>query len=99
MITITFNIDSINVSAVVGDMAYGKASGLLGEIVEVGSNFIKVDTSTNPVAGDFIYVAKPASVEKNSVKGYYAELTFRNATPDSGTELFAVTADVKESSK
>jgi hypothetical protein len=74
MITITFNIDSINVSAVVGDVAYGKASGLLGEIVEVGSNFIKVDTSTNPVAGDFIYV-------------------------DSGTELFAVTADVKESSK
>tara|TARA_S200002703_G_scaffold100684_1_gene87047 strand:+ start:639 stop:938 length:300 start_codon:yes stop_codon:yes gene_type:complete len=99
MLTITFNTDNINVSAVVGDIAYGKNSGFLGQIVEVGNDYIKVDTVASPTANDFIYVAKPAAIEKNSVKGYYAELTFRNTIPNSNTELFAVTADVKESSK
>jgi len=103
----------LNTSVQVGDTAYycpvtanecTKASIVeMGPVTALDQLLYKVSidiiaTVQNPGTSDFILFSKDASVNVSSLKGYYAETTFRNnATVPS--ELFAVSADTHESSK
>ena len=103
----------LNTSVQVGDTAYycpvtanecTQASIIeMGPVTALDQLLYKVSidiiaTVQNPGTSDFILFSKDASVNVSSLKGYYAETTFRNnATVPS--ELFAVSADTHESSK
>tara|TARA_R110002073_G_scaffold69949_3_gene173271 strand:- start:488 stop:844 length:357 start_codon:yes stop_codon:yes gene_type:complete len=118
MIHLQLNFLVINESLQVGDTVFYlptvSASGgfeysnqqkrLLGTVVEIGINFIRVlyDNINNPnpapSSGDYIMFAKNNSVNTSGIKGYYAEVGLVNnaVTP---IELFSIGAGVSESSK
>jgi|5_EtaG_2_1085323.scaffolds.fasta_scaffold361443_1 hypothetical protein len=105
-ITLENNIQ--NNSLQIKDQAYyvklsnGFNSGdkeLLGEITEIGNNYIMVDSSNSVVDdGDFIMFSKNKEVNNNSLLGYYAEVKLRNNSTDK-IELFSLGSQVTESSK
>ena len=114
MITITLSTTIKNTSLQVGDMAYSVPVGaqantagqitasndpiLIGNIVEVGQNSIKVNNSSTPAASDFIMFAKNNVVNNSGLKGYYANVKMSNSSADK-IELFAINSEVVESSK
>ena len=62
---------------------------------------IVVDNSSTgivPNSGDYISFAKSNQVNANSLKGYFAEVTFTNNARKKA-ELFAVGAEIQQSSK
>ena len=72
---------------------------LLGEITEIGHNYIMVDSSNSVVDdGDFIMFSKNKEVNNNSLLGYYAEVKLTNNSTDK-IELFSLGSEVTESSK
>ena len=72
---------------------------LLGEITEIGHNYIMVDSSNSVVEdGDFIMFSKNKEVNNNSLLGYYAEVKLTNNSTDK-IELFSLGSEVAESSK
>ena len=72
---------------------------LLGEITEIGHNYIMVDSSNSVVDdGDFIMFSKNKEVNNNSLLGYYAEVKLTNDSTDK-IELFSLGSEVTESSK
>tara|TARA_R100000081_G_C4748709_1_gene133105 strand:- start:462 stop:791 length:330 start_codon:yes stop_codon:yes gene_type:complete len=72
---------------------------LLGEITEIGYNYIMVDSSNSVVDdGDFIMFSKNKEVNNNSLLGYYAEVKLTNNSTDK-IELFSLGSEVTESSK
>jgi len=78
---------------------FGSEKVLIGEITEVGINYIKIDsplTSVDP--DDFIMFNKDNKVNKNSLVGYYAEVKLENNS-SSKAELFSIGSEVTESSK
>lgn len=78
---------------------FGSEKILIGEITEVGINYIKIDsplTSVDP--DDFIMFNKDNKVNKNSLVGYYAEVKLENNS-SSKAELFSIGSEVTESSK
>lgn len=78
---------------------FGSEKVLIGEITEVGINYIKINsplTSVDP--DDFIMFNKDNKVNKNSLVGYYAEVKFENNS-NSKAELFSIGSEVTESSK
>ena len=103
----------LNTSVQVGDTAYycpvTANECTQASIVEMGpvtainrvTYVVSVDiiaTVQNPGTSDFILFSKDAAANVSSLKGYFAKTTFRNnATVPS--ELFAVSADIHESSK
>ena len=105
--------DPLNTSVQVGDTAYycpvTANECTQASIVEMGpvtainrvTYVVSIDiiaTVQNPGTSDFILFSKDAAVNVSSLKGYFAKTTFRNnATVPS--ELFAVSADIHESSK
>jgi len=72
----------------------------------VTTGFSQIDVFWNPnpllsplpTIGSFIMFSKDNKANLSSVLGYYAEVKFVNESPNEA-ELFAVTADVFESSK
>ena len=73
----------------------------IGEITEIGSDFIVVNNPVNqtPVlANYFIMFSKNKLVNNNSLLGYYAEVKLTNNSTDKA-ELFALSSEVLESSK
>ena len=98
----------LNVSVQVGDTAYytndvnGTAIVLIGEITTVTSNSITANISpTTPrptVSTSFILFSKTADVNTNGLKGYYAEMQFKNNS-EKYAELFSVGSEIVESSK
>jgi len=97
----------INVSVQVGDTAYytndvnGKDIVLIGIITEVTTSQIKVNIESKqirPTITSFILFSKTASINTNGLKGYYAELQFKNDS-ETYAELFLVGSEIFESSK
>jgi len=98
----------LNVSLQIGDTAYytNDINGV--DIVEMGvvtviglSNSITVEmepTTIRPLTSSFILFSKTASVNTSGLKGYYAEMQFKNDSPNYA-ELFSVGSEIFESSK
>ena len=77
----------------------------LGECIAVtkGAATYTVDVETDgneilPTANDFIFFGKDNKIGTSSLNGYYAEVEMKNDSTASA-ELFAVSAEVVESSK
>jgi hypothetical protein len=105
-ITLTFP-KALNVSAQVGDTAYytNDANGvniiLIGTITLVYGNSITVDidpSTIRPTTASFILFSKTAEVNTSGIKGYYAEMQFKNNS-EGPVELFSVGTEIFESSK
>ena len=107
-ITLTFP-QSLNVSIQIGDTTYysndinGVDIQVMGLITAIDKtlNTITTEIGTNtirPTLTSFILFSKTASVNTNGLKGYYAEMQFKN---DSTTyaELFSVGSEIFISSK
>ena len=101
----------INSSLQIGDMIYVSdvVDGITSEpvyvekVIEIGSHYVVVnkDTVTSGPAisnDDFISFAKDIRVNESSLKGYYADVTFKNSS-NTKTELFAISSEVVPSSK
>lgn len=103
----------INTSVQVGDTAYycpvTANECTRASVVEMGpitalnrsTYIVSIDiavTVQNPGTTDFILFSKDAVANVSSLKGYYAEATFRNNAVEYA-ELFSVSADMHESSK
>ena len=108
LITMTFT-NELNKSLQVGDTIYKSIinNEVFGEPIELGKCTIltpltitcEIETTIfRPTATDFILFSKDAVANVSSLKGYYAEATFRNNAVEYA-ELFSVSADMHESSK
>jgi len=109
---ITFN-HPINPSLQVGDIAYVSdilPGGITSEpvyaekinLVNHAGGFIWIDkpNTTAPIitSGQYILFSKPIEIEESSLKGYYADVTFKNSS-NKRTELYAISSEVVPSSK
>ena len=108
LITLTFP-NEINVSTQVGDTCYysndvnGVDIQVMGLITAIDRtlNSITTEIAANkerPTVTSFILFSKTASVNTNGLKGYYAEMQFKNNSTDYA-ELFSVGSDIVVSSK
>ena len=71
----------------------------VGEIIEIGSNFIRIENYDNvPEGGDFLMFSKDKSVNNTSLLGYYAEVKLSNNSIDKA-ELFTLGSEIVPSSK
>jgi|TARA_R110000796_G_scaffold113059_3_gene224798 hypothetical protein len=105
-IVLTFP-NPLNVSVQVGDTVYytddinGKDINLIGLITGITINTVTAEISpsqTRPTLTSFILFSKTASVNTSGLKGYYAEMQFKNDSLDYA-ELFSVGSEIFESSK
>ena len=75
---------------------------LLGPCSDIQGSIITVDPqepgSSTPSGGSFIMFTKDNRANLSGLKGYFAELEFRNNSAEEA-ELFSVSMDVTESSK
>tara|TARA_R110001592_G_scaffold51364_2_gene158062 strand:+ start:1373 stop:1705 length:333 start_codon:yes stop_codon:yes gene_type:complete len=99
----------INSSVQVGDSAYTsevlsngitKNPNLIGTIVEVKPNHIIVEHpgSATVTQGMFVLFSKPTEVNDSSLKGYFADVTFKNYSSEYA-ELYSIGSEVNASSK
>ena len=56
------------------------------------------DGTTLPTTGDYVFFSKDERVNKNNIKGYYASVKLKNNSKEKA-ELFALSANIEESSK
>lgn len=73
----------------------------LGKCTHIYSDYIWVETDSNvnlPTVNDYIFFTKDNEVNLSSLKGYYAEVKFKNDS-NVKSELFQVGLSVNESSK
>ena len=72
----------------------------IGEITEINSSFIKVDSSLDPndITG-FLMFSKDKRVNNSDLNGYYAKVTFKNNDINNASELFAISSETTFSSK
>ncbi len=105
-ITLTFP-KPINVSVQVGDTAYytndinGKDIKLIGLITNIGGSSFTAQISSSqvrPTTASFILFSKTASVNTSGLRGYYAEMQFKNDST-AYAELFSVGSEIFISSK
>jgi|TARA_R110000803_G_scaffold48787_7_gene101374 hypothetical protein len=111
IITITFP-NPLNVSIQEGDTAYytndvnGKNIQVIGEITSVSGSTIMVEEQPTLATvsegiltlDSFILFSKTSLVNSSGLKGYYAEMQFKNDAVDYA-ELFLVGSEIFESSK
>jgi hypothetical protein len=107
MDSITLNFTKpLNVSVQVGDTAYytndvnGKDISVIGLVTAVTSNSVVAEISPSkirPTTSSFILFSKTAKVNTSNLKGYYAEMQFKNDSTDY-SELFLVGSEIFESS-
>jgi hypothetical protein len=103
--------NSINPSLQVGDNAYvsevtnsviADTPELIGEIIDVGMDYISVNDNAawtfDTTKTWFLLFAKPISINESSLKGYYADVTFKNESKKYA-ELFAISSEIALSSK
>jgi hypothetical protein len=107
-ITLTFP-QPLNVSIQVGDAVY-YSNDVNGVDIQVIGLITAIDRALNsitagidsdtirPTTDSFILFSKTASVNTNGLKGYYAEMQFKNDSVDYA-ELFSVGSDILVSSK
>ena len=96
--------------AYVSEMLPGNRIGdpeRVGKVIEIMDNGgIIIDEEedgviTDPLAGlptQFLSFAKDIRVNESSLKGYYADVTFKNSS-NKYAELFAISSDIVPSSK
>ena len=109
-IKIKFN-NSINPSLQVKDNAYVSEKTndvvmgtpqLIGEIIDVGVDYISVNDNASwvfdPLKTWFLLFAKPIEINESGLKGYYADVTFKNSSK-TYAELFAISSEIVPSSK
>ena len=100
---------SLNVSIQIGDTTYysndinGVDIQVMGLITAIDKtlNTITTEIGTNtirPTLTSFILFSKTASINTSGLKGYYAEMQFKNDSVDYA-ELFSVGSDILVSSK
>jgi hypothetical protein len=97
--------DMAYVSEMLGDGRVGDPA-LVGEIIEINNSGLRVSGNqsniTDPnIPGNpqqFFSFAKNIQVNESSLKGYYADVTFKNAS-NKYAELFAISSDIVPSSK
>ena len=74
----------------------------VGVVDSIFSSYIEVevDSGSNVVVNPdmFLMFSKPIEVNESSIKGYYADVTFENASKKYA-ELFAVSSEIALSSK
>ena len=72
------------------------------KVIEIGSHYIVVNKNpgVSPIisSGQYIFFAKDIRVNESSLKGYYADVAFKNSS-FTKTELFAISSEVTLSSK
>jgi len=99
--------EDINASAQVGDTLYftddanGDTIQLIGEVSAIAGKIVTAtiaDIQKRPTIDSFILFSKTAKVNTSNLKGYYAEMQFKNNSLDY-SELFLVGSQVFESSK
>ena len=106
--------NGVNVSCQVGDRIYHRVSTpadkagqlrLFGVVESLTSNSVTVNENVisnynllDPDAGDFIFFEKSGSINSSSLLGYYADLKLENNSFEKA-EIFAVSAEITESSK
>ena len=72
----------------------------IGEITEVNSGFIKVDSGLDPITiSGFLMFSKDKRVNNSDLNGYYAEVTFKNNDTNNASELFSISSEATISSK
>ena len=105
-ITLTFP-NPLNVSVQIGDTAYytndvnGEIIALIGSITAITNYSITCDIAPSAIRPDinsFIMFSKTANVNTSGLKGYYAEMQFKNNS-EAEAELFSVGTEIFESSK
>jgi len=104
-ITLTFG-KPLPVTVQAGDIAWyldiSAASEVeMGPIISINGTTIIINASagvTPPDTGDFVFYVKDPVGHVGSLKGYYAEIQFRNNTINYA-ELFSVGTEIFESSK
>ena len=104
-ITLTFT-DEIPFGVQIRDIAWyldiSAASEVeMGPIISINDTTIIINASagvTPPDTGDFVFYVKDPVGHVGSLKGYYAEIQFRNNTINYA-ELFSVGTEIFESSK
>lgn len=106
-IVLTFP-NPLNVSVQIGDTAYYTNDingvnivtiGLITAIGSANSITVEIDPSTvRPLITSFILFSKTAKVNTSGLKGYYAEVQFKNDSTGYA-ELFSVGSEIFESSK
>ena len=109
-IKINFN-NTVNPSLQVGDNAYvadvlpnniTTDPVLVGKIIDVNPSYIIVDKEIGVFptvnSGMFMLFSKSIEVNETSLKGYYADVTFRNYS-NKASELFAISSNVVPNSK
>ena len=114
IIQINLNSTHISKSSLqVGDVAYvsemlpGNRIGdpeRVGEITEINNSGVMVDDeqgkigNTGGSSDQFLSFAKDIRANESSLKGYYAEVEFKNIS-NKYAELFAISSDIVPSSK
>ena len=100
----------LNVSLQIGDIAWvcsvDPSSNIqngqleqLGVINDIQGNVLTVDASeTTCTPGMFFLFSKPIQVNESGLKGYYADITFKNSSK-TYAELFAISSEIVPSSK
>ena len=110
LITLLFPF-ALNVSAQIGDVLYYTNDGgdtiiEIGAIASIavaanGNTTITAQIPVNvdpPINSSYIFFAKESRANTSNLKGYYAEVQFRNDST-SEVELFSVGSEVFQSSK
>ena len=88
----------LNSSLQVGDeLFYGNPPVSLGSIINIGENFVEVDSIGSATASDF-FSFKKSQFNKSSLKGYFAKVKMSTNSPQKN-ELFALASEVTLSSK
>jgi hypothetical protein len=107
-ITLTFP-QPLNVSIQIGDTTY-YSNDINGVDIQVMGLITAIDKTLNtitteigtgtirPTLTSFILFSKTASINTSGLKGYYAEMQFKNDSVDYA-ELFSVGSDILVSSK
>ena len=95
-----YNVQGVS-SFVNGDIQLGRVKSITspvnstGYVVEVELD----DANVLPSTADYFYFVKDSRVNKSGLKGYYAEVKFENTGNTKKSELFAISAEITESSK
>ena len=73
---------------------------LLGKVLDVQTNSIVVELegTVTLAAGMFLLFSKSIEVNESGLKGYYADVTFKNSSKKYA-ELFAISSEIVPSSK
>lgn len=107
---IVLKSNQVNSSMQIGDTAYAcsvDSDGIvsnqpaaIGLITNIVGSTISVDDSLGgtPSTDDFFFFSKAIEANESSLKGYYADVTFKNESKKYA-ELFAISSEVSPSSK